>query len=138
MKLLTDKIMFIVEDDAANLAIASTIIRHQGGTVVYDRWGHQTIERMRRLPRIDIILLDLMLPDGITGYDIFDNIQDEENLRDIPIVAVTASDPHVEVPRAKAKGFKGFIEKPLHRHTFAQQLVSILDGHEVWTDELVE
>lgn len=137
MKLLESKIIFVVEDDAANLAIISTLIRHHGGTVVYDRWGHQTIQRMKRLAQIDLILLDLMFPNSVTGYDIYDQIQATEGLQDIPAIAVTASDPDVEAPKVKAKGFKGFIQKPLHRHTFAQQLALVLEGQEVWLDEMV-
>lgn len=137
MKLLENKTIFVVEDDAANLAIISTLIRHHGGTVAYDRWGHDTIKRMKRRQQIDLILLDLMFPGDVTGYDIFDSIQLEETLCEIPVIAVTASDPDIEIPKVKAKGFKGFIPKPLHRHTFAQQLATVLDGEEVWIDELV-
>jgi DNA-binding response OmpR family regulator len=62
---------------------------------------------------IDLILLDLAFPRGLSGYDIYDDIQAIQELKAIPIVVVTAADLSVEMPKARQKGLNGFISKPL-------------------------
>ncbi len=136
MALLDNKNIFVIEDDATNLAIVSSILRRNGATLVYDRWGLQTITKMTRLAHIDLILLDLMLPNDISGYDVYAEIQTQSVLKDIPVVVVSASDPNLEMAKAKSLGIKGFISKPIHRKTFPKYLARILNGEEVWDADL--
>lgn len=130
--ILENKHVFVVEDNAQNLAIVSAVLRRNGATVSFDRWGIETAERMARLNKIDIILLDLMFPRGVTGYDVFDKIKSYPELADIPIVAVTASDPSVEMNKVRDKGFSGFISKPINHKVFATQIATVLEGTPVW------
>lgn len=131
---LENKHVFVVEDDAANLAVISAILRYNDARVTYDRWGRETISKMKRAGPVDLILLDLMFPHGVTGYDIFDKIQAEPDLANVPVVVVTASDPAAELPKVQARGFAGYICKPINRHNFPKQLESILEGEPVWMD----
>jgi CheY-like chemotaxis protein len=133
--LLQGKRIFVVEDDPMNLAVIRTILHRAGATVPYDHWGDTTLDRMMSYPfKLDMILLDLMLPHKVSGYDIFDAIQEIPELQGIPIVAVTASDPDVEMKKARDKGFKGYISKPLDRVRFPQHIASILNGQEIWNE----
>jgi CheY-like chemotaxis protein len=132
MTLLQGKTIFVVEDDALNLAVISTILRYQGATVYFDRWGVGTIEQMIKLKSIDVILLDLMFPQHVTGYDVFDKIRAMPQLVNIPVVAVTAMDSAAEMNKARAKGFSGYICKPIIRNKFAQYIVTIIGGQQVW------
>jgi DNA-binding response OmpR family regulator len=81
---------------------------------------------------IDIILLDLMFPRGITGYDIFREIRSYSEFDSIPIVAVSAADATVAIPKAQEMGFSGFIAKPIDFYRFSVQIEHILDKQEVW------
>lgn len=136
-KALAGKHIFVVEDNAANLAIISSILRRSGASISYDRWGHDTITKMLKLEHVDIILLDLMFPSGITGYDIFDKLQETPELADIPVVIVSAADPTTEMHKARSKGFQGFISKPVDYLTFPQILETILEGTPVWGDLII-
>ena len=82
-------------------------------------------------PRPNIILLDLNLP-NTTGYDILKLIRADEQLQGVTVIAVTAQDADVEIPRCKEAGFDGFIGKPLSRSRFPRQLRRILNGEPVW------
>jgi CheY-like chemotaxis protein len=84
--------------------------------------------------KIDLILLDIMLPGKISGYDIFDEIKLVPRLQDTPIVAVTASDPDIEVPKAKEKGFNGYVSKPIDRNQFPHDMLKVIEGGEVWPE----
>lgn len=81
---------------------------------------------------IDLILLDLMFPNHISGYDIFDRIRENPTFAHIPIVAISAADPALEMSKARAKGFSGFIGKPINLLQFPQQIVQLLEGEQVW------
>lgn len=102
---LEDKHIFVIEDDVENLAVISTILRREGAKISYDRWGNKLAKRLNRIGHIDIILCDLMLPGGSSGYDALKQIRAEPNLKDVPVIAVTASDPDVELEKARQAGF---------------------------------
>jgi CheY-like chemotaxis protein len=130
--LLKDKRVFVVEDNAGNLAIISLILSQNGAQVHFERWGVASGARLLQFMPVDIILLDLMLPNNVTGYDVFDQIRRMPELAHIPIVAVTAADPDKEMSKARQKGFNGFISKPIRLNTFGKYVADAIRGEEVW------
>lgn len=132
--LLQNKRIFIVEDDAGNLAVASVYLRDQGAVISYDRWGLQTPQVILKHMPIDVILMDLMFPNNISGFDIFDQIARIEQLAHIPVVAVSASDPDSAMPMALAKGFSGFISKPISPR-ISKHIANVIAGKKVWAAE---
>lgn len=133
---LENKNIFIIEDDAENLAVISTILRRDGANVHFDRWGVETLERIRTHGNIDVILCDLMLPGDVDGYDVLKLLRQDESVKDIPVVAVTASDPDVEMELVREAGFNGFVSKPLSRRNFGAQIVAVLNGDEIWNEDV--
>lgn len=132
--LLQNKRVFIVEDDAGNLAIASVYLREHGASVFYERWGRETAQTILRHLPIDVILMDLMFPNNVSGFDVFDTIRLVPELAHIPIVAVSASDPDSAMPKALAKGFCGFISKPVSPR-LAKHIATVINGKKVWAAE---
>ncbi|GAB4344240.1 MAG: hypothetical protein Kow00117_22480 [Phototrophicales bacterium] len=132
MLLLEGKKIFILEDDVNNLAIITSMLRRYGATIYFDSWGVETAQTIKAFSPIDLILLDIHLPGGVTGYDVYDAIQEVPELAGIPIVAVTASDPDQEMKKAREKGFKGYISKPIRTKSFIKSILAILEGEEVW------
>lgn len=132
MRLLKDKRFFIIEDKPNNFAIAKTLLEQQGGVVAFDRYGDQTLQRLRQFGAVDLILLDLMFPNNLTGYDLFDMIRALPEYAQTPVLAVSASDPAVAIPKTQAKGFAGFIAKPISYEHFARQIAQVLNHESVW------
>src|SRR5688572_17780569 len=110
--LLKNKRIFVLEDDVVNMTIIVYILKAAGATVFRDHWGLGTVSIIQKAMPIDLILLDLNFPRGISGFDIFDHLRADEQLADIPIVAVSASG---EINKARDKGFNGYIGKPINR-----------------------
>jgi CheY-like chemotaxis protein len=135
--MLKDKRVYIVEDSPMNIIIMQRILEQHGATVFKDAWGFFAVEKIQQLMPIDLVLLDLMLPCGMSGFDIFDKIKIHPDLVPIPIVIVTASDPNLEMKKARDKGFNGFIQKPLDQETFPRMLNAILGGQFVWADDFI-
>lgn len=130
--LLRGKKIFIVEDNTSNRAIEQMILERHGAKVSIDRFGKNTIERLKVFAPVDIIVMDLMLPDGLSGFDVTDQIRAIPEFKDVPVVAVSASDPEESMPIARAKKFAGFISKPIDFDEFPKQILRILDGEKVW------
>jgi len=130
---LKGKRIFYVEDDIKNKAIAQIILEQAGVVFAFERWGSEnTIFKLRAFMPVDLIMLDLVLPRGVSGYDVFDAIRAEPELGHIPIVAVSAADPSMEIPKTREKGFAGFIGKPISLQLFPQQVAELLNGGNVW------
>jgi CheY-like chemotaxis protein len=129
---VSGKRVFILEDNPGNLAIMTIALERDGAVCIFDRWGTQTIQKLLAGLPIDLLLLDLMLPGGISGFDVFKEIREHSSLANIPAVLVTASDLGAVLPKAQALGFAGLIGKPIRMHTFAKHLAKILAGEPVW------
>jgi CheY-like chemotaxis protein len=134
---LSGKRIFLVEDNQGNAAIIQLLLEQERAVVLRGRWGGlDTLNLLEKHLPIDIILMDLMLPNGITGYDVFDEIRARPGMENIPIIAVSASDYSTAIPQTQAKGFNGFIAKPLAFNLFASQVRDVLDGKSVWYNGL--
>lgn len=131
---IAGKRIFIVEDNAGNGTIMKILLEAAGAKVYVDRFAINTLQRIHEADKIDIILLDLMLPNGMTGYDIFDSLRQDPDLRHIPVMLVTAADPAIEMNKARTKGFNGFISKPINNISFAKMVGAVLQGYAVWGD----
>lgn len=122
----------VVEDDAGGMAIIGVMMRHLGIKSFINTTGEGVIEMAYAMkPHPDIIFLDLNLP-RTTGYDILKLIREDELLKNVVVVAVTAQDADTEIPKAKAAGFDAYIGKPISRMRFPRQLRRILQGEDVW------
>jgi len=130
--ILDNKRIFYVEDDVKNQIIVQTMLEHAGAVVGFARWGGDNVIAKLCNFQPDIILLDLSMPFGVSGYDVFDFIRESEIFDSVPVIAVSALDPTVEIPKARAKGFAGFISKPLKLLYFAEQIASVTTGVKVW------
>ena len=128
---LNGKRIFVTEDNVGNLAILSFYLETYHVSIKVDRDGRNTVEDIRRQMPIDLILLDLMLLHNISGFDLFDQIKQQPDLAHIPIVAISAADPDSAMVKARAKGFDGFISKPVPP-SIAKYLCQVLDGKKVW------
>lgn len=121
-----------VEDDAGGMAIIGVMMRYMGMKAFINTTGEGVVEMARSMrPKPDVIFLDLNLP-KTTGYQILTEIRQDEKLKDTLVIAVTAQDADVEIPRCRDAGFDGYIGKPISRARFPRQLKRILTGEAVW------
>jgi CheY-like chemotaxis protein len=132
MLILKDRSIFCIEDNPQNRVVFQMALVRQGASVDFERWGAGTAFRIQAIPKVDLIILDLMLADTRNGFDIFDEIRALPKCNNVPIVAVSAMDPVIAIPKTLAKGFSGFIAKPIDAKLFPQQLAAIMCGEQVW------
>ncbi len=134
-KFLHEKRVYIVEDNVFNRLVFQAALEMSGAYVEYDRHGLETIEHLKNRKPFDVVILDLMLPYGKSGFHLFNDIRTLEHYRTTPIVAVSAAEASIAIPRARLLGFAGFIPKPINEEVFAVQIASILDGQSLWIED---
>lgn len=121
----------VVEDDPSGLSILSVMLRRIGIRTVMERYARSAVETAKQMDKVDVIFLDLGLPDG-DGYEVLTQLKKEPALKQVPVVAVTARDATTEMAKAQAAGFDGFLGKPLNRNRFPDQVRRIFAGEGVW------
>lgn len=130
--LLENKRILVVEDNLQNrIVFQMSLIRH-GASVHFERWGRHTLHQLGNMSHVDLIIMDLMLADGVSGLSVFDEVRALPKYANVPIVAVSAKDPALAMPQVKAKGFSGFIAKPIDNDLFPKQIARIIEGETVW------
>ncbi len=129
---LIGKKIFIVEDNLQNRVIFQMIFMNKGAHVDFERRGKGAIWHLRNAMHVDLIVMDLMLMDGVTGFDLYDEIRAIPQFADVPIVAVSAMDSSIAIPLVQAKGFNAFIAKPIDKYLFPEQIDEIMNGEKLW------
>jgi two-component system response regulator VicR len=84
----TTKTVVCVEDQPEMIDLIRLILERRGIRVVGAVGGQEGMDAVRR-ERPDLVILDLMMPE-VDGYDVHRHIKADPNLKDIPVVVVTA------------------------------------------------
>ncbi len=124
--------ILVVEDNLKNFILVARLLAFLG--VKESQWkasGWQVLEFADSMPRVDLVLLDIHIPDE-DGYQVLARLRGDARFKDTRIVAVTADSSQDSMMRAKAAGFDGFIGKPLDPDEFPNQVRTILQGGSVW------
>jgi two-component system cell cycle response regulator DivK len=125
----------VVEDNFQNFVLITRLLAYLG--VKNCEWkasGWQVLEFTDSLPQVDLILMDIFLPEA-DGYEALGTLRKHSRFEDTLIVAVTADASIDSMQRARESGFDGFIGKPLDPDRFPNQVRRILQGEPVWEVE---
>ena len=104
------KTILIVEDNPANLKLASTVLEHAGYQVLTTDNALDAIA-MTRQEKPQLVLMDIQLP-GMSGLDAARQLKGEPSTSQIPIVALTAFAMKGDEERILDAGCDGYIPKP--------------------------
>ena len=114
------KRVLIVEDNELNMKLFSDLLDAHGYETAQTREGLKAIE-MARSFRPDLILMDIQLPE-VSGLEVTKWIKDDAELKDIPIVAVTAFAMKGDEKRIREGGCEAYISKPITVASFLQTI----------------
>ena len=110
------KKIFIVEDNELNLKLFNDILKANNFETAYTQDGFEAISLIKKqMP--DTILMDIQLH-GISGFDIIKEIKLDDDIKNIPIIVVTAFAMKDDKKRIMDSGCEAYIAKPISINPF--------------------
>jgi len=113
-----DKTVLIVEDNELNMKLFHDLLDAHGYKTLQTRSGLEALAIARK-HRPHLILMDIQLPE-ISGLEVTKWLKDDEELRDIPVIAVTAFAMKGDEERIRQGGCEAYISKPISIGTFLE------------------
>jgi two-component system cell cycle response regulator DivK len=105
------KTVLIVEDNELNMKLFHDLLDAYGYLTVQTRNGLDALT-LARVHRPDLILMDIQLPE-VSGLEVTKWLKEDEELRDIPVVAVTAFAMKGDEERIRSGGCEAYVSKPI-------------------------
>jgi two-component system KDP operon response regulator KdpE len=118
---MTDKIL-IVEDEPRVVRLVSEILGAAGYRVMVASNGKQAIELVA-LEQPNLVLLDIMLPDGLDGYEICQRVREFSNA---PIIMLTAKAQDADKLRGFDAGADDYLTKPFNAKELLARVRAVL------------
>ncbi len=113
-----DKTVLVVEDNDLNMKLFHDVLEAHDYNVLQAKDGMEGW-RMAREYRPDLILMDIQLP-GITGLEVAKWLKDDETLKSIPVIAITAFAMTGDEAKIREAGCDAYISKPISLPDFLQ------------------
>ena len=112
------KKVLIVEDNDLNMKLFHDLLEAHGYDTLQTKDGMEAL-RLARLHRPDLILMDIQLPE-VSGLEVTKWIKEDDELRMIPIIAVTAFAMKGDEEKIREGGCEAYIAKPISVVNFLQ------------------
>ncbi|MEU2023757.1 HAMP domain-containing protein [Streptomyces sp. NPDC016469] len=109
---LQGRTVLVVDDDARNLFALSGILEMHGINVLHAENGLEGIKALRRRPDVDLILMDVMMPE-MDGYTATMKIREMPEHAALPIISVTAKAMPGDREKSLVAGASDYVTKPL-------------------------
>ncbi|MGE8348591.1 response regulator, partial [Pseudomonas helleri] len=111
-KVFEGRKILLVDDDVRNIFALTSALEHKGAIVVIGRNGREAIERLNEVDDIDLVLMDVMMPE-MDGYEATIEIRKNPRWRKLPIIAVTAKAMKDDQERCLQAGSNDYLAKPI-------------------------
>ncbi len=117
------KTVLYIEDNYHNRRIVRKILQTHGYTLIEAQDGIVGLAMVRKI-KPPLVLLDIGLP-GIDGIEVVGHIKADEELCDIPVIALTASAMRGDRERFLNAGCDDYLSKPVQ----AMELIDMVAAH---------
>lgn len=119
------KTVLIVEDNELNMKLFHDLLDAQGYRTLQTQNGMEALE-IARTENPDLILMDIQLPE-VSGLEVTKWLKEEDDLRHIPVVAVTAFAMKGDEEKIRDGGCEDYIAKPIAVTEFLATVKRFLD-----------
>jgi two-component system, cell cycle response regulator DivK len=118
------KTVLIVEDNELNMKLFNDLLETRGCRVVQTRQGVEAMDLARK-HRPDLILMDIQLPE-VSGLQVTQWLKDDDELRSIPVIAVTAFAMKGDEEKIRQGGCEAYLSKPISVAKFFETVDNFL------------
>jgi two-component system, cell cycle response regulator DivK len=124
---MAGKSILIVDDSVSNLKLSTFLLRQEGFEVTTAENAEEALTGLaEHVPAL--ILMDIQLP-GMDGLELTRRLRQDDSLRDVSIVAFTASAIKGDEEIAQAAGCHGYITKPIDTRSFGSVVRGYFERH---------
>lgn len=116
--------ILLVEDNASNVAIIRDMLETQGYRLAVAGSGSEGLTLVREV-RPALVLMDIQLP-GMSGIEVIRRMRADAQLRDLPIVALTALVMPGDRERCLEAGANAYLAKPVNAITLLETIAALL------------
>ena len=104
--------ILIVDDDIKNIFVLDAALKEFNATTFTAFNGKEALELLENNPKPDLILMDIMMP-VMDGYEAMERIRENDKLKNIPIIAVTAKAMKEDREKCIKLGADDYMAKPI-------------------------
>ena len=115
------KKVLIVDDDLRNVFALTSVLEANGMDVIFAENGKDGIETLRANPDVDLVLMDIMMPE-MDGYQTMEAVRQLAEFKQLPIISLTAKAMKGDREKSIASGASDYITKPVD----TDQLLSLM------------
>ncbi len=119
------KTILIVEDNDLNMKLFNDLLQAHGYDTVQTKDGYEALN-LARENKPDLILMDIQLPE-ISGLEVTKRLKADDELKKIPVIAVTAFAMKGDEEKIREGGCEGYIAKPISVPSFMETVSKFLD-----------
>ena len=105
--------ILIVDDDPHAVEILTRMLGREGYSCVGAASGRLALETLKQ-DQVDVILLDVMMPE-MDGLQVCARLREDEGLRQIPVILLTAKDDMETRSRGMVLGVSEYLTKPINK-----------------------
>ena len=116
--------VLIVEDNDLNMKLFNDLLEAHGYWTLQTKDGVEAL-RMARQHRPDLILMDIQLPE-VSGLEVTKWLKEDDELRTIPVIAVTAFAMKGDEQKIRDGGCEAYIAKPISVASFMRTVERFL------------
>ncbi len=118
------KTILIVEDNELNMQLFNDVLEAKGYQTLQSRNGLDAL-KIARESKPDLIVMDIQLP-GMSGLEVTKLIKEDENLKTIPIIALTAFAMKRDEEKIRQVGCENYLAKPISISGFLEIIAKYL------------
>jgi two-component system, cell cycle response regulator DivK len=123
-EVLVGKKVLVVEDNELNLKLFCDLLRAHDYIAEPVRDGREAVERARAFEP-DLVIMDIQLP-NVSGLELIETLKADEQLKPIPIMAVTAYAGKGDEERIRAAGAEAYVSKPISVMRFVESVGALV------------
>ena len=118
--------ILVVEDNALNIKLFCDLLTAHGHETEPVTDSREALDAARTF-KPDLVITDIQLP-YVTGIELMELLRADEELKDVPIMAVTAYAAAGDDERIRAAGAQAYVSKPISVMRFAETVDQLLEG----------
>jgi len=115
------KKILIIDDDSKNIFALRAVLMAKKYECVSAQSAREGLDILQAQPEIGVVLMDMMMPE-MDGYEAISVMKNAGNLKQIPVIAVTAQAMTGDREKCLAAGADGYISKPVNVDELLQVL----------------